>query len=129
MASGANIPASIDLKKEESLSIEWSDGSRSVYPIAYLRKMSPSAEMRELRKEMNTNPLTILPGSMGSGGTVMATGAELVGNYAIRIEFSDGHKTGLYTWDYLREIDPAAVSGEGLTQSDRGPKHNNPLGL
>ncbi|MCA9304661.1 MAG: DUF971 domain-containing protein [Phycisphaerales bacterium] len=129
MHDGANIPANLDLKKDHSLSVQWSDGTESVYPIAYLRKMSPSAEMRELRKEMNTNPLTILPGSMGSGGVVTATGAELVGNYAIRIEFSDGHKTGLYTWDYLREIDPATVNEDGLTQSDRGPKHNNPLGL
>jgi DUF971 family protein len=31
-----------------------------------------------------------------------------VGNYAIRIRFSDGHDTGLYSWDYLRRIDPDA---------------------
>lgn len=129
MHSGANIPAELDLKKDQSLTIIWSDGGRSEYPIAYLRKMSPSAEMRELRKEMNTNPLTILPGAMGSSGTITATDAELVGNYAIRIEFSDGHKTGLYTWEYLREIDPQTVNADGLTKSDQGPKHNNPLGL
>jgi DUF971 family protein len=32
--------------------------------------------------------------------------AEMVGNYALRIRFSDGHDTGIYTWSYLREIDP-----------------------
>ncbi len=128
MADALNTPVNIDLKKNESLTIDWTDGARSVYPIAYLRKMSPSAEMRELRKEMNANPLTILPHGMGAGGQIAAIGAELVGNYAIKIEFSDGHNTGLYTWAYLREIDPSNQN-DGLTKSDQGPSHNNPLGL
>jgi DUF971 family protein len=128
MAEHANTPVHIDLKKSESLTIGWADGTTSIYPIAYLRKMSPSAEMRELRKEMNTNPLTILPDGMGSSEGISATGAEMVGNYAIKIMYSDGHDTGLYTWSYLREIDPEAQDG-GLTDSDKGPSHNNPLGL
>ena len=32
--------------------------------------------------------------------------AELVGNYALRIEWSDQHASGIYSWDYLRQIDP-----------------------
>jgi DUF971 family protein len=40
-----------------------------------------------------------------------ALDAELVGNYAIRIRFSDGHSTGIYSWRYLRSIDPAAQDG------------------
>ena len=36
-------PRKIDLKRDEALTVTWSDGSVSVYPIAYLRKMSPSA--------------------------------------------------------------------------------------
>lgn len=123
-----HTPTNLDLKKDDALTIEWDDGTRSVYPIAYLRKMSPSADMRELRKSMENNPLTILPDSMGSSGTLAATGAEMVGNYAIKIAFSDGHDTGIYTWDYLREIDPANQS-DGLTKSDQGPSHSNPLGL
>jgi DUF971 family protein len=101
-------PAALDLKKDRGLTIQWADGASSYYTIAFLRKMSPSAEMRELRKEMSSNPLTVLPSSFArSAGPIVATGAELVGNYAIRISFSDGHHTGLYTWSYLREIDPA----------------------
>ena len=73
-------------------------------PIAYLRRMSPSADAKQLREEMERNPLTVLPASTGSG-PLTATGADLVGNYAIRIVFSDGHDTGIYSWDYLREID------------------------
>ncbi|MEL6498622.1 MAG: DUF971 domain-containing protein [Planctomycetota bacterium] len=99
-------PASIDLKKDRGLTIEWQDGSASYYSIGYLRKMSPSADMRQLRDEMAKNPLAVLPDAPG-GGSVVATDAELVGNYAIRIAFSDGHSTGIYSWAYLREIDPA----------------------
>lgn len=122
-------PEELDLKKDTGLTITWSDGRESFYPIGYLRRMSPSAEMRELRKSMKTNPLTVLPqGDVGGSGEVTARGAELVGNYAIKILFSDGHETGIYSWDYLREIDPDDA-GDEPTKSDRGPRHNNPLGL
>lgn len=98
-------PKSIDLKKDEALTVTWADGSTSVYPIAYLRRMSPSAEQRELLKEMQTNPLTVLPPGSGKGGPLTAESAELVGRYAIRIRFSDGHDTGIYSWQYLRSLD------------------------
>ena len=60
----------------------------------------------QLREEMARNPLTVLPPSAGHAGPLEATGAELVGQYAIRITFSDGHDTGIYSWSYLRQIDP-----------------------
>jgi DUF971 family protein len=120
-----DVPTRIDLKKDRGLTIEWADGSTSYYAIAYLRRMSPSADMRELREEMAKNPLTILPSGL-AGGPLTATSAELVGNYALRIHFSDGHSTGIYTWSYLREIDPAQqppddAPGPGISRdgSDR----------
>ena len=109
-------PTAIDLKKDRGLTIQWADGTASYYSIAYLRRMSPSAEARELREQMKKNPLTVLPPSRGAPGPVVAESAELVGNYAIRIRFSDGHDTGIYSWAYLREIDPGApkpAPGEG----------------
>lgn len=102
-------PKHLDLKKDTALTIQWSDGRVSIYPIAYLRKLSPSAEARELRKEMARNPLTVLPSSGAGGaggGPLTAVGIDPVGNYAVRIRFSDGHETGIYSWTYLREIDP-----------------------
>ncbi|MEL6796016.1 MAG: DUF971 domain-containing protein [Planctomycetota bacterium] len=112
-------PANIDLKKDRGLTIEWQDGSASYYSVAYLRKMSPSADMRQLREEMAKNPLAILPEAAG-GDSVVATGAELVGNYAVRITFSDGHSTGIYSWAYLRQIDPANQQPE--EQPGDGPE-------
>ncbi|MEO1236149.1 MAG: DUF971 domain-containing protein [Planctomycetota bacterium] len=119
-------PRSLDLKKDEALTVVWSDGRTSVYPIKFLRQMSPSAEARALREEMAKNPLTVLPAEKADGPSdgrpFRAEGAELVGNYALRVRFSDGHHTGLYTWPYLRSIDPARNAAEaqgGTTDPDK----------
>ncbi|MGD1914974.1 MAG: gamma-butyrobetaine hydroxylase-like domain-containing protein [Phycisphaerales bacterium] len=107
-------PQSLDLDKQKGLSVRWHDGEESFYPIQYLRRMSPSADMRQLREEMQTNPLVILPDS-GSSGPLTATNAELVGRYALRVTFSDGHRTGIFSWDYLRSIDPQTQDKPGDT--------------
>lgn len=120
----------LDLKKDRGLTIRWDDGTGSYYSIAYLRRMSPAADQRELRKQMGKNPLTVLPG--GSSGPLTAVDAEMVGNYAIRIIFSDGHSAGIYTWEYLRQIDPAnQPGGEATTHApgDDAAPHDRPLGL
>lgn len=105
-------PRHLDLKKDKGLTVHWQDGTVSFYPVIYLRRMSPSAEMRQLREQMARNPLTVLPSSAGSGPQqpLTATNAELIGNYAVRVVFSDGHDTGIYSWEYLREIDPGPAS-------------------
>ena len=107
-------PINIDLKKNRGLTIEWDDGTHSYFSIAYLRRWSPSADARALREELAKNPLTVLPGPKRSGspGALVATSAELVGNYAIRIRFSDGHDTGIYSWSYLRSIDPEVMASK-----------------
>ncbi len=107
----AEPPRRLDLRKDRGLTVEWSDGSTAFFPIEYLRKHSPSAEQRELRKEMAANPLTVLPASFGRSEPLTAVSAELVGQYAIRIRFSDGHHTGIYSWAYLRSIDPGGKRG------------------
>lgn len=115
-----DTPRKIDLKKDRGLSIEWSDGGTSYYSIAYLRRMSPSADVKQLREELDKNPLTVLPAGAGKGGPLVATDAELVGNYAIKLCFSDGHDTGIYSWRYLREIDPANAARQE-PQVDQSP--------
>lgn len=101
-------PRHLDIKRDRGLTVEWEDGSTSFYSVAYLRKWSPSAEARTLREQIAKNPLTVLPASAVSGGKPLTiVDAEFVGHYAIKIHFSDGHDTGLYSWEYLQEIDPA----------------------
>jgi DUF971 family protein len=68
--------------------------------------MSPSADAREQRREQESNPLHVLGNEPTDYTTVIALGAELVGNYALRIRFSDGHHTGIYSWEYLKQIEP-----------------------
>ncbi|MEX2214077.1 MAG: DUF971 domain-containing protein [Phycisphaeraceae bacterium] len=99
-------PKHLDLKKDKGLTVQWDDGSTSYYSIPYLRRWSPSADARDLREQLAKNPLTVLPASAISDKPLTALGAEFVGHYAIKILFSDGHDTGIYSWDYLREIDP-----------------------
>ncbi|MFM1883641.1 MAG: hypothetical protein RJA05_2050 [Planctomycetota bacterium] len=97
-------PLHLDLVRDEALSITWDDGHSSRLPIALLRRMSPSADQRQLREEMASNPLTVLP-SRTFDAPIRAESIELVGNYALRIRFSDGHDTGIYSWRYLRSLD------------------------
>ena len=102
-------PLHLDLRKDRGLSIQWQDGTTSFLSVALLRRMSPSADMRQLRVEMDRNPLTVLPNRpMGGEGALTALGAELAGNYGLKISFSDGHATGIYTWQYLRELAQAS---------------------
>jgi DUF971 family protein len=99
-------PRHLELDQSQGLIVHWADGRRSLYPIAHLRRYSPSAESRQIRDELARNPLAVLPTSNVSKEPLHAVHAELVGTYAVRIHFSDGHDTGIYSWDYLRSIDP-----------------------
>lgn len=56
-----NAPSHLDVKKDRGLTVQWPDGTSSYYSVAYLRRMSPSADMRQLREKMEANPLTIHP--------------------------------------------------------------------
>ena len=83
------------------IALRWSDGAETFFAGDFLRAASPSAETRGERD--------IFGQQYGGNGPrtfdgVTVTGWERVGNYAIRFDFSDGHRTGLYSYDYLREL-------------------------
>lgn len=75
--------------------------------------MCPCAQCRETRAagSQAKGRLTILPGNYSGPITVVA--AEPVGNYAIRIDWSDGHGSGIYTFEYLRELCAKDETGSG----------------
>ena len=86
------------------IAIVWDDGVESYLPFARLRAASPSAETQGERD--------IFGQQYGGHGLrnfdgVAVTGWEQVGNYAVRFDFSDGHGSGLYTYDYLRKLGAA----------------------
>ena len=101
-------PARLNLVRDKHLEIKWQDGSEAVYSLSYLRSMCPCAQCKEVRqssdKPSSRLSLTILPGNYSQPLTVV--NAELVGNYALRLEWSDNHASGIYSFDYLRSITP-----------------------
>ena len=99
----------MDLSLSKGMKIVWGDGHQSQYALGYLRKNCPCATCRTESKKQ-TNPLHVLPKAPPTAITV--THAELVGNYALQLAFSDGHSTGIYDFRYLRSIDPGPSPGQ-----------------
>ena len=99
-------PRRLHLKRDEQLTVEWDDGATSVYPIGQLRRQCPCAGCKELRKKLKSNRLTVL-GVASDDAPVTVEKAEAVGNYALRLTWSDGHATGIYSFAYLRSLDAA----------------------
>ena len=103
-----STPLRLNLKRDEQLEIEWQDGLVSVYPLTLLRSMCPCAACRAAREQEQTRPkgrLTVLSGPVHSGPPRVVD-AELVGGYALRLEWSDNHGSGIYSFQYLRELSP-----------------------
>ncbi len=69
-----------------------------------------------MRRELASNPLAVLPSGETTPTHLEATDIERVGHYAIRIMFSDGHRTGLYSWQWLRSIAPPGADSEEEAQ-------------
>lgn len=91
------IPTEIKLHQQSRLmEITFADGSHFKLPYEYLRVFSPSAEVR----------------GHGPGQETLQTGKrnvdiqalDPVGNYAVKPTFSDGHDSGIYSWDTLYEL-------------------------
>ena len=91
------VPTGITLhQKSRVMEIAFSDGRSFRLPYEYLRVYSPSAEVR----------------GHGPGQEVLQVGKrnveirsmEPVGSYAVQPQFSDGHNTGIYSWEYLYEL-------------------------
>jgi DUF971 family protein len=101
-------PRTLHLDRQRGLHVTFHDGTTAFLSLALLRRESPSADARHEREAAARNPLHVLSPRAAAQGPLTAEGAELVGNYAIRIRFNDGHDTGLYAWRLLRELAEAA---------------------
>lgn len=99
--SGLNpdSPRPIDIRLHQAsklLEIKFDDNTECMLSCEFLRVYSPSAEVR----------------GHGAGQEILQTGKEdvnissiePVGNYAVKLTFTDGHNTGLYSWDYLYDL-------------------------
>lgn len=92
-------PRPVDIRLHQTsrlLEISFDDDTNCMLSCEFLRVYSPSAEVR----------------GHGAGQEVLQTGKEdvnivgiePVGHYAVKLSFSDGHDTGLYSWDYLYDL-------------------------
>lgn len=88
------------------IALLWADGKEHYLSCERLRAASPSAE--------NTGERDLLGRRIGgtdqkSFPGVMVRGWRPVGSYALQFDFTDGHNTGLFTFDYLRELGEQAA--------------------
>ncbi len=95
--------------------VVWSDDHSSHYDFPYLRDLCPCALCDDERKKKAAAPFKPAGTPVPSPALPMfkpkaqARSAKPVGNYALQIEFTDGHTTGIYSFAYLREICPCQV--------------------
>jgi DUF971 family protein len=109
------VEIKVQVSTGAGLDIVWSDGHASHYDFAYLRERCPCALCNDERAKKAE--------FAASGGHVRAAptqasvlpmfkpkakarAAKAVGNYALQIDFTDGHSTGIYSYDYLRTVCP-----------------------
>ncbi|HUF38069.1 MAG TPA: DUF971 domain-containing protein [Anaerolineales bacterium] len=92
-------------RSERILHIEWEDGGRSHIPFPLLRAACPCAQCRGGHENMRSTPdpeVFTIP--LRDARENELADIQPVGNYGITIAWADGHKFGIYTWDYLRAL-------------------------
>ncbi len=128
-----NTPQPTEIKlhqKSRVLEISFADGKIFALPCEFLRVYSPSAEVRG----HGPGQEVLQPGTKN----VEITHIEPVGSYAVQLTFSDGHNTGIYSWDllhsyglhqeemwrhYLKRLEEAGASREpGPAPFEQRPK-------
>jgi DUF971 family protein len=127
------MPLPLDIRKKptdvkvyvttgEGIAITWSDGHTSRYDFPYLRENCPCATCNDERSKKGSDAskkgADLLPMYKPR---VTAKAAKAIGNYAIGIEFSDAHATGIYSFDCLREICPCQACAREFRPSEKAP--------
>ena len=103
-SENGTVPDQITLDEDNgSLSLIYSEKKECTFTCEFLRVFSPSAEVVGHVPSQRINPI--------GKQNVRIVGIEPVGNYAIKIIFSDGHDTGIYSWKYFQWL---AANKKGL---------------
>ena len=108
-------PTGIDADRNSSeMRITWDDGHTSVYPFSLLRFACPCAECRGGHANMSSEPdPAVFDLPIEETPATILRKAELVGSYALTIEWEDVHHYGIYNWYYLRALCPCPVCRKG----------------
>lgn len=109
MTEDRSNPEHIAISKSKGIQIDWRDGHHSGYTAAYLRDECPCATCTgahgTVPEKTNFSAPQTNPFQMYKPAPKMLN-VEEVGSYAIRIFWNDGHSTGIYSYDHLRNICP-----------------------
>jgi len=116
----ATDPEHIAISKSKGIDIDWKDGHRSHYSNAWLRDNCPCAHCtgahgtEPQRTNFSDPPKPASPFVMFTPAPRMAT-VEPAGHYAIRIGWTDGHTSGIYSYDHFRRICPCPACKSSQT--------------
>ncbi|HXJ17370.1 MAG TPA: DUF971 domain-containing protein [Candidatus Polarisedimenticolia bacterium] len=116
------VSVKVHVTTGEGVEITWSDGHVSRYDFPYLRDHCPCAICNDERMKKVEGK------AIGDGSDLLpiykprvtAKAATAVGNYAIQIEFSDGHATGIYSFERLREVCPCEACQREFGEMAKG---------
>lgn len=94
----SDVPLDLKALREQGrLRVAWDDGETN-FPFAFLRRQCQCAHcVNEWTGEQILDPASV-------SEDIAVESMELVGSYAIRIHWTDGHNAGLFTWERLREL-------------------------
>ncbi len=103
-ASSMPVAVKVHVSTGQGMEITWADGHHSHYEFAYLRDRCPCAVCTG---EHGIAPASAPPSPLPLyKPRATARAASAVGHYAVQFDFSDGHSTGIFSFDYLRGICP-----------------------
>ena len=103
-------PTKLELAGGDRLRISWSDGQLREYSVRELREKCPCATCRERRTAPPPPPTELAVLSTAETRPLRITSMQPTGRYAYAIHFSDGHDTGIFTLESLRELGEAVES-------------------
>src|SRR5215471_15711355 len=101
-------PEHIAISKSKGIQIDWKDGHHSGYGLVYLRDKCPCAQCTGAHGTPPREPEEGKAPAMFPmfKPALKMVNVEPVGAYAVRIHWSDGHSSGIYSWDHLRRVCP-----------------------
>lgn len=111
MNESNNDPEHLAISKSKGIKIDWKDGHHSDYSLGWLRDECPCAHCTgahgttPARTNYASSQAAASPFPLFQPALKMLS-VEPVGTYAIRIAWSDGHSSGIYSWDHLRTVCP-----------------------
>ena len=103
-------PVGLQRKGDDGLLIEWNDGVQHVYSWSVLRKTCPCAACREERSKPEPLLSIIKP---EEAQPARPKSMEPVGRYAYQVSWNDGHSSGIYTFEFLRQLGEQIKAEQG----------------